>query len=448
MPGTWLQASTEAPAHSPRYRPTGTARCPETYPNNAEGYGRVDLEHSLFPGSGWGDDPSRVLEVHDKSSGISTGQSDPYTFTVTNNTDPLIVTLVWTDPPGTAGAGTKLVDDLDLIVKSPGNVQYQSNRLNVVGTTADRKNNVEQVVVTSPATGPWSITVSGYNVPGYGGVTTQPYALVISGVSSTCTAPGAPTLTSATGDCSGVNLAWTAGSGTTNSYNVYRSANTSCPVGTLTKLNSSPIPAGTLTFSDTTAVAGTTYTYVVRGACDAGGATESPNSNCRTGTRLAPPPVPTGLTATPACSSVALSWNASSGATSYNVLRGTSCGGVTTLVTGVTGTTYTDATAVPGTNYYYAVQAVGSCASATSSCAGPTASQTYHLQVESANVAGYKDMTPSTEFEGTVQQASTSDITGAGEYQIGARPHSSGSARPTPATPTWPRPPGPSTCTA
>src|SRR5216684_2312271 len=40
-----------------------------------------------------------------------------------------------------------------------------------------------------------------------------------------------------------------------------------------------------------------------------------------------PPPTPTGLAATARNASVALSWNASSGATSYNVYRGTTAGG-------------------------------------------------------------------------------------------------------------------------
>ena len=41
----------------------------------------------------------------------------------------------------------------------------------------------------------------------------------------------------------------------------------------------------------------------------------------------APPPTPTGLAATPGNGSVALSWTASSGATGYNIYRGTTSGG-------------------------------------------------------------------------------------------------------------------------
>ena len=72
-------------------------------------------------------------------------------------------------------------------------------------------------------------------------------------------------LTAATGTCTGVNLSWTAGTGTTNSYNVYRVAG-ACG-GTYSKIAG---PLVGLTYSDTSAVAGTSYAYVVRGACDAG----------------------------------------------------------------------------------------------------------------------------------------------------------------------------------
>ena len=73
----------------------------------------------------------------------------------------------------------------------------------------------------------------------------------------------------------------------------------------------------------------------------------------------APPPAPTGLAATPGDNRVDLSWNASSGATSYNVKRATVSGGpYTPIATDVATTSFADTTAVNGTTYYYVVGAV------------------------------------------------------------------------------------------
>jgi hypothetical protein len=73
---------------------------------------------------------------------------------------------------------------------------------------------------------------------------------------------------------------------------------------------------------------------------------------------------PTELVATAGVNSVALSWTASPGATTYSIKRSTVSGGTPsgtydTLSAGaVTGTTYTDTTALNGTTYYYVISAV------------------------------------------------------------------------------------------
>jgi fibronectin type 3 domain-containing protein len=77
-------------------------------------------------------------------------------------------------------------------------------------------------------------------------------------------------------------------------------------------------------------------------------------------TPVAPPPAPANLAATVNVGQVGLSWTAVLGAASYNVYRGTSPGGegATALATGVTGTSFLDLRATPGTTYYYQVSAV------------------------------------------------------------------------------------------
>lgn len=69
---------------------------------------------------------------------------------------------------------------------------------------------------------------------------------------------------------------------------------------------------------------------------------------------------PTGLAASATTAAVNLSWNAVSGAVSYNVYRGTAAGGESTtpIATGVTATTFSDSGVTAGATYYYEVAAV------------------------------------------------------------------------------------------
>jgi hypothetical protein len=70
------------------------------------------------------------------------------------------------------------------------------------------------------------------------------------------------------------------------------------------------------------------------------------------------PAVPSGLAATPAEGSVALSWSAASGAASYKVKRATASGGAYTTLTNTVSTSFADLLVYNGTTYYYVVAAV------------------------------------------------------------------------------------------
>lgn len=90
------------------------------------------------------------------------------------------------------------------------------------------------------------------------------------------------------------------------------------------------------------------------------------------------PAAPTGLTASGGNAQVTLNWTASSGAASYNILRGTSAGGesATPIATGVTSTSYVDHSVTNGTTYYYevvAVNGVGSSGTSNEASAVPSA---------------------------------------------------------------------------
>ena len=68
----------------------------------------------------------------------------------------------------------------------------------------------------------------------------------------------------------------------------------------------------------------------------------------------------TGVTATGAPGQITIGWTADQGALNYNVYRATTAGGegATPAWTAIAGTSFVDATATPGTTYYYVVTAV------------------------------------------------------------------------------------------
>src|SRR5439155_7862120 len=88
--------------------------------------------------------------------------------------------VAWTDVPGTPGAGTELVNDLDLTVTAPDGTMYLGNNFadgaSAPGGTPDSKNNMENVYISNPAVGVYTVTVTVVNVPSG----PQDYALVVS----------------------------------------------------------------------------------------------------------------------------------------------------------------------------------------------------------------------------------------------------------------------------
>jgi len=95
-----------------------------------------------------------------------------------------------------------------------------------------------------------------------------------------------------------------------------------------------------------------------------------------TKTSASVPATPAGLTATAGNATVALSWTASSGATGYNVKRGTTSGGPYTQLAAPTAASYTDSAVTNGTAYYYVVSALdatGESANSAGASATPKA---------------------------------------------------------------------------
>jgi hypothetical protein len=146
-------------------------------PNNNEGWGRILLDDVLyFEGD------TRETRIEEESVGLATGEEIIYTYDVDSSTEPLEITLVWTDYPAVAGANPTLVNNLDLTVTAPDAQVYKGNVYgagqSVTGGSSDARNVEECVRRVSPATGPWMISIRGANVPQGG---RQPYALVTTG---------------------------------------------------------------------------------------------------------------------------------------------------------------------------------------------------------------------------------------------------------------------------
>ena len=155
-----------------------------------------------------------------------------------------------------------------------------------------------------------------------------------------------------------VSLSWNSVAGAA-SYKVYRS-NGNSPFTTTSTFSVSKTANASVGYVDTTASTtdGITYYYEVTSV---NGSAESAATAAVAATTGTPPSVPSGVSATGSTGQVTLSWPAVSGASSYNVYRGTNAGSELPqpLLTGVTGTGPVDSTAVNGQVYFYKVTAVG-----------------------------------------------------------------------------------------
>lgn len=160
-------------------------------PNRHEGWGRVDV----------GNATDGSAQFVDNTTGLSTGGSVSYQYSVANSGSPFKVTLVWTDFPSDEVALKQMVNDLDLVVTSPSGAVYRGNVFSggwsQTGGAADNRNNIENVFVQSAEAGTWNVQVNATNVPSG----PQPFALVVDGSFGAPPLPNQPPVASFTFSC-------------------------------------------------------------------------------------------------------------------------------------------------------------------------------------------------------------------------------------------------------
>ena len=151
-----------------------------------------------------------------------------------------------------------------------------------------------------------------------------------------------------------ISFRWTDNANNEDGFQIFRSVN-SGTFSLLTALPANTAPAPSLvSYTDTNLVAGNRYDYHIL-AFNLAGYSDFAGITTQTLT-TAPAPVAAAATT----GAIALNWTAPNGATSYNIYRGTTPGGegATPFVTGIIGTSYSDAAITSTNTYYYRISAL------------------------------------------------------------------------------------------
>ncbi|MDD4170396.1 MAG: S8 family serine peptidase [Desulfotomaculaceae bacterium] len=140
-----------------------------------DGFGIIDLAGTVIALK------EGNFSLVDEAAGISREGEATYTFRVTDASAPFKATLAWSDPPAEPGSVQALVNDLNLIVKTPDGRVYYGNHF-LGNNTPDHLNNVEQVYLSSPVPGDYIVQVNSAaiqrNVVSGSAAAAQDYALV------------------------------------------------------------------------------------------------------------------------------------------------------------------------------------------------------------------------------------------------------------------------------
>ncbi|WP_209621672.1 PGF-pre-PGF domain-containing protein [Methanolobus bombayensis] len=120
-------------------------------PDYSQGWGRIDIENSIYPQS------PVVMEYYDYVF-LNSSESWNVSYDILYTSEPVRLTLVWTDHPPADISGPALVNNLDLILEAPDDTYYGNG-------APDAVNNVEGIELLEPVAGTYTITVNGTNIP-------------------------------------------------------------------------------------------------------------------------------------------------------------------------------------------------------------------------------------------------------------------------------------------
>ncbi len=134
-------------------------------PDYRTGWGRINARRSM----------EMLKNQQFRLGSVGHNRSQSHQISVPSGVANIKVMLVWTDPAASILTNKALVNDLDLVLRDPGGAQVLPWRLSSAAHLdslnspaqrgRDRVNNVEQVSITTPKPGTYTIQVEGTNVP-------------------------------------------------------------------------------------------------------------------------------------------------------------------------------------------------------------------------------------------------------------------------------------------
>ena len=217
---------------------------------------------------------------------------------------------------------------------------------------------------------------------------------------------GTPTVTLRTNSSTGKPIiSWNRVPGATQ-YEIYRSTSSNSGYQIIRRTSG-------LSYTDTTAQAGSYYYYKVRAMDDAGvrGSFSSAKSiRCLSAARLGTPTVSVGASAS--TGKPVISWSRVSGAAQYEVYRSTSgADGTYGRICATANLSYTDTSAATGRTYYYRVRAINGSQTGSFSSAKS-------IRVSAASALAAPSMTLSTDSSTGKPVIRWSKVSGATQYEI------------------------------